>query len=342
MATASRKRTRRQTALDLDDLRARLTDVDESNPEDLLAFKRALQAVVSDLPCVSAPRPLSSQHRTALTHAQDATPTIAASKLTRAQVFTFFGLQNAIVTKWGRSGYDIPAFELMPEFLAPAANPGPSEWLTQALDLWGTVFGRNNEADVRTYINLLIMDVIRDVQLFQADGQLDFAPRAKLPADTADPPARCGSVIRAYNEVQVATTLHVDGKDVRILGRFDIGFSHGTASPKQSGGAAAIAGGMFTDSYLAVLETKGVRYDTEAAFNQLLVYLAMVQRARAQKLKRTGLTNGNCVVYGVLSDGDKFLFVCLDNNAIVPPPPLLLHAPLTSRSRCTARVNSRS
>lgn len=232
------------------------------------------------------------------------------------------------MTKWGRSGYDIPVFELTPEFVA--ADQGPSEWLTQALDLWGTVFGRNNEADVRTYINLLIMDVIRDVQLFQADGQLDFAPRAKASAAAADTP---GSVIRAYNEVQVATTLHVDGKDVRILGRFDIGFSHGTGSATQLGGAA-IAGGMFTDSYLAVLETKGVRYDTEAAFNQLLVYLAMVQRARAQKLKRTGLTNGNCVVYGVLSDGDKFLFVCLDNNAIVPPPspPILLSAPLTSHT----------
>lgn len=66
MATASRKRTRWQTALDLDDLRARLTDVDESNPDDLLAFKRALQAVVSDLPSVSAPPPLPRS--TPLTH----------------------------------------------------------------------------------------------------------------------------------------------------------------------------------------------------------------------------------------------------------------------------------
>lgn len=253
-----------------------------------------------------------------LTIDEDTVPTIAAAKLTRSQVFTFFGLKNSIVTKWGRSGYDIPLFELRPEFLGPV-DQGPSDWLTEALDLWGTVFGRNNEADVRTYINLLIMDVIRDVQLFQMDGQLDFASRDKA---TEPPPQPCGSVIRAYNEVQVSTTLQVDGKDIRILGRFDIGFSHGTASVKQTVGATAAAGGMFTDSYLAVLETKGVRYDTESAFNQLLVYLAMVQRARAQKLKRTGVANGNCVVYGVLSDGDKFMFVCLDNEAMVPPPPL--------------------
>lgn len=54
MATVSRKRPRWQTALDMEDLRARLTDVDESNPDDLLAFKRALQAVVTDIPSVSA------------------------------------------------------------------------------------------------------------------------------------------------------------------------------------------------------------------------------------------------------------------------------------------------
>lgn len=52
MATITRKRPRWQTALDMEDLRTRLSDVDESNPDDLLAFKRALQAVVTDIPSV--------------------------------------------------------------------------------------------------------------------------------------------------------------------------------------------------------------------------------------------------------------------------------------------------
>lgn len=251
---------------------------------------------------------------------QDNIPTIAAAKLTRSQVFTFFGLKNPIVTKWGRSGYDIRPFALRPEF---ASNDGPSEWLTEALELWGSVFGRNNEADIRTYINLLIMDVIRDVQLFQADGLLDFAPRAKPSSPSAPPPSN--NVIRAFNEVQVSTTLQVDGKQIRIVGRFDIGFSHAATSMRQTGNitttpaAAGANGNAFTDTYLAVLETKGVRYDTESAFDQLLVYLAMVQRARAAKLRKTRVENGNCIVYGVLSDGDKFLFVCLDNDSMVSP-----------------------
>lgn len=222
-------------------------------------------------------------------------PTIAAAKLTRAQVFTFFGLKNGIVTKWGRSGYDIPVFDLTPEFRAP------SPWLMEALELWGVVFARNNEANIGTYINLILMDVLRDVHRVQTDS----TPEKPLTPTVRSPK----NILRIVNEVQLSAMVQERGKQIRIVGRFDMGFS--LSDPR----AGSITPGLcINDSYLAVLQIKGVSYDIESAFNQLVVYIAMVQRARLEKLMEHQV---NSKVYGVLSDGDKFLFVCLDNDYTV-------------------------
>lgn len=85
------------------------------------------------------------------------------------------------------------------------------------------------------------------------------------------------------------------------------------ALPARSG---TLPTSLLLDTYLAVMETKGIRCDFESGFNELLVYLAMVHRARARKLRRDHIT-GNSTVYGVLSDGDRFVFLCLDNDSMV-------------------------
>lgn len=232
-------------------------------------------------------------------------PTIAAANLTRAQVFTYFKLKNTIINRWGLLAYDILPFKLQPKFRV--FENTPSDWLTHALDLWGVSFRQNNEANIHTFINMIIMRIMRDMQRFQADGSPNSDPRAK---------ASSNKVLCVFNDVQVSNTLQVLGTQIRVVGQFDIGFGYGATFGDLPAGTTRSGSGII-DSYLAVLETKGVCYGLESAFNQLLVYLAMVQRARLEKFKKNHTENGNCIVYGVLSHGNKFLFICLDNNSLV-------------------------
>lgn len=307
LSCISRKKPRLETALSLQDFRGRLQDVDESNMEDLLALKKSLDAIATETPMVTlipaaVPAMFPIINRRSI---QDSVPTIAAAKLTRTEVFTFFVLKNTTVKKWGRSGYDIPVFDL------PSVSTTPSACLTEALEMWGVVFGRNNEPDIRTYFNLILMDVLRDVQRFQADGVHNSETRTESPPEKPVTPTVRSSknVLRILNEVRMSTMLEVHGKQIRIVGHFDIGFSHGD---RRADSITPV--NCLNDLYLALLQIKGVRCDIESAFNQLLVYLAMVQRARLEKLKKHQVKKGNFTVYGVLSDGDKLFFVYLDNG----------------------------
>lgn len=201
----------------------------------------------------------------------------------------------------GSVGFPTPIPVQLPSLLTALDHPPDN-----ALELCSHVFRRRNEADVRTYINLIIMDVLRDVQGFQTSG--DMTGTSQRPST---PPA---TIARrsAFNEVSMSTTVHINNAPVKIVGRFDIGFGLSDSQDPS------------LDTYLAVLETKGSGASLESGFTQLLVYLSIVHRARARKLPLRPDTNVNSTVYGVLSDGMYYVFVCLDNTSTVSVPSSLL------------------
>lgn len=165
------------------------------------------------------------------------------------------------------------------------------------------------------------MDVVHDVQLFQSNGVYNAVRSLSSTRPATPPPAR---PIHAFTEAHISSTVHVENKAVRITRRFGIGFGHRLVRPANTFTDAPDQS-LLLDTYLAVMVTKAIHCDFEAGFNQLLVYLTMVHRARARKLKRDCVAGGNSTVFGVLSDGDRFVVLCLDNDSIVRVPhPLLL------------------
>lgn len=159
------------------------------------------------------------------------------------------------------------------------------------------------------FVNLIIMDVVHDLHQVQSGGLLN-APHP----------------IHACTEAHITSIVHIGETVVRIIGRIDIGFSHGLPQPAPTLTDSSDSS-LPLDTYLAVMQTKRTLSNFDAAFTQLLAYLSMIHRARARKLIRDTSETGNSTVYGVLSDGARFVFLCIDNASIVrlsnpfPRPP---------------------
>lgn len=188
----------------------------------------------------------------------------------------------------------------------------------KALDLCSQVFRRRNEADVRTYINLIIMDVLRDVHGFQKTGEMIPSAASTPPGTRPSTPPQSIARLSAFNEVSMSTTVYVNGAPIKIVGRFDIGFGLSESTDPK------------LDTYLAVLETKGTGASFESGFTQLLVYLAIVHSARARKAPVVPGLVVNSTVYGVLSDGLRYVFVCLNNDSMVRRHSFVLLPPLNT------------
>ncbi|KAL0636939.1 hypothetical protein Q9L58_004041 [Maublancomyces gigas] len=233
-------------------------------------------------------------------------------------------LRNQSQEKWGVVFFDIPKFELDPE--SDPVPTGPSEWLTNALDRCYAVFRRNNKPDIRVFINRIIMDVFHDIRQFQSSGLFKLTGRPSTPTPT---PPTLSRLIHAFRKVYISTTVHVGEYTVRITGRFDLGFGYHPTNAN----ATADPGpdpSLLLDTSLVIMETQGIRCDLETGFNQLLVCLAVVHQARVRKLHHDNVADRNSTVYEVLSDGERFMFLCIDNDSQVHRSPefgIVMHFP---------------
>lgn len=119
------QKQRRKPALDVDNLLQKLLAVDESSLTELQEFKRALQTHITSPSassvCIST-HPVSFILSSTNPALIQPVSTLPAAKLTRAEVFTYFGLRIKLSEKWGIVVYDIPTFELVPSLIRPVLD----------------------------------------------------------------------------------------------------------------------------------------------------------------------------------------------------------------------------
>ncbi|KAF8538778.1 hypothetical protein BDD12DRAFT_884216 [Trichophaea hybrida] len=212
------------------------------------------------------------------------------------------------------SQYQIPRFSQLSLRVCPQEMKPPI-WLAQYIRLsclinrvWRTGHQGSQQMIIETLIAVILLQVASDtasVEQLQENppSLLNHVGHGSLSEPLLDiPPKALRQIsVRKFSEVSLSYTTTCDaGLPVEINGCCVLGFGY----IEESQGRSA------QDPFLAILEAES-ESALEQAFPALLAYMASLHD------RRRAANEQDATIFGIVSDGFRYLFVQIDNDSIV-------------------------